>query len=273
MNTENENARGILFILFGMAIFSIQDALIKFVYNHTSLYELYFGRTLVAFSLLLIFMFFKKKKLVLKTHYPILTTLRVVLFFFGFSFFYTSLTYMSLAMANALFFCCPFFMSIFAKIFLKEKIGIKRWSAIIVGFIGVFIVLNPDFDNFKIINLAPVACALCYAGSMIILKITNDKDNVYSQMSHLYIGALFISLIFYFLIGDGSFNNFSDPSMQFIFREWWTNPQKAWPIIVAMGFCGSVAFALVFNAYNIASPSLISLFEYSLILYSIIIGY
>jgi drug/metabolite transporter (DMT)-like permease len=164
-------------------------------------------------------------------------------------------------------------MSIFAKIFLKEKIGIKRWSAIIVGFIGVFIVLNPDFDNFKIINLAPVACALCYAGSMIILKITNDKDNVYSQMSHLYIGALFISLIFYFLIGDGSFNNFSDPSMQFIFREWWTNPQKAWPIIVAMGFCGSVAFALVFNAYNIASPSLISLFEYSLILYSIIIGY
>ena len=273
MNTGNENARGILFILFGMAIFSIQDALIKFVYNHTSLYELYFGRTLVAFSLLLIFMFFKKKKLVLKTHYPILTTLRVVLFFFGFSFFYTSLTYMSLAMANALFFCCPFFMSIFAKIFLKEKIGIKRWSAIIVGFIGVFIVLNPDFDNFKIINLAPVACALCYAGSMIILKITNDKDNVYSQMSHLYIGALFISLIFYFLIGDGSFNNFSDPSMQFIFREWWTNPQKAWPIIVAMGFCGSVAFALVFNAYNIASPSLISLFEYSLILYSIIIGY
>jgi drug/metabolite transporter (DMT)-like permease len=61
--------------------------------------------------------------------------------------------------------------------------------------------------------------------------------------------------------------------MQFIFREWWTNPQKAWPIIIAMGVCGSLAFAFVFNAYNIASPSLISLFEYSLILYSIIIGY
>ena len=40
-----------------------------------------------------------------------------------------------------------------------------------------------------------------------------------------------------------------------------------------MGFCGSLAFAFVFNAYNIASPSLISLFEYSLILYSIIVGY
>ena len=273
MNKKNDNAKGILFILFGMAIFSIQDALIKFVYNDSSLYELYFGRTFVAFTLLLTFMFFKKKKLILKTHYPFLTILRVILFFFGFSFFYIALTYMDLAMANALFFCCPFFMSIFAKIFLKEKIGIRRWSAIIVGFVGVFIVLNPDFNNFNIANLAPVACALCYAGSMIILKITNDKDNVYSQMIHLYIGALLISSIFFFLIGDGKFDDFSNPSMQFIFREWWTNPQKAWPIIIAMGVCGSLAFAFVFNAYNIASPSLISLFEYSLILYSIIIGY
>ena len=273
MNTKNNNTKGILFILFGMAIFSIQDALIKFIYNHSSLYELYFGRTFVAFFLLLIFMFLRKEKLILKTHYPFLTILRVILFFFGFSFFYISLTFMDLATANALFFCCPFFMSIFAKIFLNEKIGVRRWLAIIIGFIGVFIVLNPSLDNFKIINLAPVACALCYAASMIILKITNDKDNVYSQMSHLYIGALIISLIFFLIMGDGKFNNFSNPSIQFIFREWWTNPEKAWPVIIAMGFCGSIAFAFVFNAYNIASPSLISLFEYSLILYSIIIGY
>ena len=273
MQKKNDNTKGILFILIGMAIFSIQDALIKFVYNDSSLYELYFGRTFVAFLLLLIFMFFTKEKLILKTHYPFLTILRVVLFFFGFSFFYISLTFMGLAMANALFFCCPFFMSIFAKIFLKEKIGIRRWSAILVGFIGVFTVLNPNFENFKIVNLAPVACALCYAGSMIILKITNDKDNVYSQLVHLYIGALIISIFFFFLMGDGKFDNFSDPSMQFIFREWWTNPQKAWPIIIAMGICGTTAFFLVFNAYNIASPSTISLFEYSLILYSIIIGY
>ena len=63
MNTKNDNAKGILFILFGMAIFSIQDALIKFVYNDSSLYELYFGRTFVAFVLLLTFMFLKKKKI------------------------------------------------------------------------------------------------------------------------------------------------------------------------------------------------------------------
>ena len=273
MTSKNDTTRGISFIIMGMAIFSIQDALIKFVFQYTSLYELYFGRTFIALLLLLIFMLFRKKKIILKTYYPYLTILRVVLYFFGFSFFYISLTYMSLAMANALFFSSPFFISIFAKFFLNEKIGIRRWSAIFVGFCGVFIVLNPDFNNFKITDLAPVACALCYSGSMIILKITNDKDNVYTQLIHLYIGAIIISIIFFILTADGKFNTFSDPSMQFILREWLTNPQKAWPIIIALGFGGSVSFVLVFKAYSLASPSVVSLFEYSLIIYSIIAGY
>jgi drug/metabolite transporter (DMT)-like permease len=108
---------------------------------------------------------------------------------------------------------------------------------------------------------------------MIILKITNDKDNVYSQIAHLYIGAIIISGLFYIFAGDGKFNTFSDPSMQFIFREWFTNPATAWPIITIMGCCGALAFAFVFNAYNMGSPSTVSLFEYSLIIYSIFIGY
>ena len=59
---------------------------------------------------------------------------------------------MSLAMANALFFSSPFFISILAIIFLGEKVGIRRWLAIIVGFVGVYIVLNPNFENFDYKN-------------------------------------------------------------------------------------------------------------------------
>ena len=56
MSTSNNNPKGILLILIGMAIFSIQDALIKFVFEDTALYELYFGRTLTAFILLLLYL-------------------------------------------------------------------------------------------------------------------------------------------------------------------------------------------------------------------------
>tara|TARA_B100000767_G_C19727663_1_gene520219 strand:- start:382 stop:1332 length:951 start_codon:yes stop_codon:yes gene_type:complete len=273
MSTEQKNTRGILFILLGMALFSIQDALIKFIYEDAALYELYFGRTFVAFVLLVGYLKFSNQKIILKTHYPLLTIFRVICFFFGFSFFYISLTYMSLAMANALFFSSPFFISILATIFLKEKVGIRRWSAIFVGFLGVYIILNPDFNNFDYMKLAPVACALCYAISMTITKITSEKDNVYTQMIHLYFGALIISILFFIFTGKGQFNNFNDPTFQFIFREWFTNISFAWPFIIVMGCIGSFAFFFVFSAYSIASPSVVTLYEYSLIIWSILIGY
>ena len=273
MSASNNNPKGILLILSGMALFSIQDSLIKYIFEESALYELYFGRTLTALILLFVFLKIKSQKLVFKTHYPLLTCCRVICFFFGFSFFYISLTYMSLAMANALFFSSPFFISILAIIFLREKVGIRRWFAILVGFIGVYVVLNPDFENFNYMKLAPVACALCYAISMTITKITSDKDNVYSQMFHLYIGAIGISILFFIFTGKGQFNTFSDPTFQFITREWFTNPTYAWPYIVAMGFVAAVSFYCVFSAYSVASPSVVSLFEYSLIIWAIIIGY
>ena len=273
MRTSQNNTKGILFILIGMVVFSIQDALIKFIYEDTALYELYLGRTLSAAFFLFCYMKFTKQRIDFKTHYPFLTTLRIICFFFGFSFFYISLTYMSLAMANALFFSSPFFVSILAIIFLKEKVGIRRWLAISAGFIGVFIVLNPDFNEFDYKKLAPIACALCYSISMTITKYTSDKDNSYTQMLHLYFGATIISILFFIFTGDGQFNTSTDPTFQFIFREWFTNPGYSWPFIVAMGFISVLAFYFILNAYSIASPSVVSLYEYSLILWAILTGY
>ena len=60
------NSKGILYILIGMALFSIQDALIKFVYEEVALYELYFGRTLTALILLTCYLKLSKQKIVFK---------------------------------------------------------------------------------------------------------------------------------------------------------------------------------------------------------------
>ena len=269
----NQNTKGIFFIMTGMAFFSIQDSLIKYIYEDVALFELYFGRTLIQSIILLSFVLLTKKTIILKTHYPLLTLVRVVCFFFGFSFFYISLTFMTLAMTSALFFSCPFFMSMFAKFFLKEKIGIRRWSAIFVGFIGVLIVLNPSLEEFNFFKLAPVACALCYATSMTITKYTSSKDSIYTQMTWLYIFAIFASIIIFLVSGDGKFNNFSDSTMQFIFREWFTNPAEAWPYVLIMGIVASISFFCVFSAYSIASPSIVSLFEYSYIVWAMLAGY
>ena len=126
---------------------------------------------------------------------------------------------MPLATANALFFCSPFIITILAKFILKEEVGIQRWSAVIVGFVGVYIVLDPDFSNFDYLSLLPVLCAFCYASSMIIIKKTSDKDNVYSQVLQFYTAAIIISIIFYFFIGERPVQHFGSSRFSIYFQK------------------------------------------------------
>ena len=270
----DNNSKGIILIMIAMTLFAMQDSLIKFIFEQSALYEIFFGRYLVAAILLFCYIKFRGQKVNLKTHYPVLTIVRVILHFFAFSFFFISLTYMQLATANALFFSCPFFVSIFAKFFLKEFIGIRRWSAIAFGFTGVLIVLNPNFSEFEFRNLLPVLSALLYAASMTITKYTSDKDNVNTQLYYFYLIALIFCGVIYVFMGSGQFNNADfDPTTQFIFREWFSNFDYTWKFILFFGIAASIAFVCIFSAYIVASPSVVSLFEYSLIIMSMIPGY
>ncbi len=273
MSKKNNNPKGIILILIAMMVFSVQDGIMKHIFNFVSLYEVYLIRTVVSFILILIFLILTKKPIVFKSQYPILTLFRVILFFFGFSSFYISLTVLPLGTATALFFVTPFLITIFAYFFLKEEIGPRRWSAIAVGFVGVYITLNPDFSNFNYLSLLPILCAFCYSLSMIIIKKTSDKDSVYTQTFTFYIGAIIFSIIFYFVIGDGKFNTTEHPAAQFIFREWFVDIENSILFMVATGVTATVAFLLLFSAYSIASPAVVSPFEYSILLWSPLIGW
>ncbi|MDC0215907.1 DMT family transporter [Candidatus Pelagibacter sp.] len=273
MITKNNNPKGIILILLAMMVFSVQDGIMKHIYSSVSLYEVYLVRTLVSLFLILIFLKLTNKPIIFKSHYPLLTFCRVILFFFGFSSFYISLTVLPLATATALFFVTPFLITIFAHFFLKEEIGPRRWSAVIVGFVGVYITLNPDFSNFNYLSLLPIFCAFCYSLSMIIIKKTSDKDNVYTQTFTFYIGAIIFSIIFYITIGDGQYNNLDHPASQFIFREWFVDLKSTILFMITTGITATIAFLLLFAAYSIASPSVVSPFEYSILLWSPLIGW
>ena len=234
MSSKNNNPKGIILILLAMMVFSVQDGIMKYIFSFVSLYEVYLIRTIVSFLLILIFLKLTKKPIVFKTQYPLLTFCRVIFFFFGFSSFYISLTVLPLGFATALFFVTPFLITIFAHFFLKEEIGIRRWSAVVVGFVGVYITLNPDFSNFNYLSLLPIFCAFCYSSSMIIIKKTSEKDSVYTQ-----------TFSFYFVIGDGQYNTTDHPAYQFIFREWFVNLKSSILFMVTTGVTASAAFLLL----------------------------
>ena len=270
---KNNNPKGIIFILFAMLAFSVQDSIMKYIYNFASLYEVYLIRTLVSFSIILLFLKITKKPIIFKTQYPILTFCRVILFFFGFSFFYISLTVLPLVTATALFFVTPFLITIFAKFFLKEQIGPRRWFAVIIGFVGVYIILNPNFSNFDYMSLTPIICAFCYSLSMIIIKLTSEKDSVYTQTFTFYFGAIIFSVIIFLIIGDGQYNTIDHPASQYIFQEWFSNLETSLLLMIVTGFTSSLAFLFIFTAYRIASPAVVSPYEYSILVWSSLSGW
>ena len=96
---------------------------------------------------------------------------------------------------------------------------------------------------------------------------------MYTQTFTFYFGAIIISSIFYFFIGDGQFNTSNHPAYQFIFREWFVNLEVSMLLMIATGFTASAAFLFLFTAYSVASPSVVSPFEYSILLWSSLSGW
>tara|TARA_B100001123_G_C14603655_1_gene746949 strand:- start:92 stop:547 length:456 start_codon:yes stop_codon:yes gene_type:complete len=108
---------------------------------------------------------------------------------------------------------------------------------------------------------------------MIIIKITSEKDTVYTQTFTFYIGAIIISIIFYFTFGDGHYNTIDHPASKYIFREWFSNLEDSLFLMIVTGFTASVAFIFIFTAYRIASPAVVSPYEYSILLWSSLSGW
>ena len=108
---------------------------------------------------------------------------------------------------------------------------------------------------------------------MVIIKITSDKDSVYSQIFHLYISALILTSLISLFIGDGTFNKYENPALQFLLREWTLSINENTKFLFIIGLSGAAGFFCLHQAYRIASPPTIAPFEYILIFWSISLGW
>ena len=138
---RKENPKALILIIIGMTVFALQDTFIKLLSDDTNIYLIYFIRCIVGLTVIFSYLKFKKIPITIKTHYPVLTIMRTIAFFLGFSLYYYSLTKLSLALAITLFFVSPFFVTIFSMFIIKEKIGIRRWLAIVLGREPSFLVM------------------------------------------------------------------------------------------------------------------------------------
>ena len=199
---------GIIFMLLGQLSFSINDTLVKEIVidskNNMSVINIIFLRGLITTSFIFLYLKFYERKNILdifkikKYHqrgiYEVLTAIC----------FFTGLILLPIAEVYTLLMTNPFFVTIFAFLFLKEKVGIRRWSAVIFGFIGVIFVINPQNINFNFLYIFPIIAAVFLTIRDIATKGIATKKNSFeiifitSVLITLFsgIGSLFFEFTF-----------------------------------------------------------------------------
>ena len=190
----------------------------------------------------------------LRSERPGLQLLRVLFALVAMLCGFTAIIHMPLADATAIFFAKSFFVTIFAVFFLAETVGVYRWGAVLVGFVGVLIMLQPGTDNFSIYGLASLTGAAGAAGVMILLRLLSRIDSANTIMSY---GALGVGLVM------------TIPGIYF-----WQEPTVSeWGLLVAVAVVSYFAQKCNIFAYKHGEASLLASLDYVRLLWATLFGY
>ena len=243
--------------------FTTNDTLMKFLSGDYSLYQLVFIRTVVGMTFVLCIL------VPLTGNYRMLRTKRLKLHiirglavvFANLSFF-LGLAVLPLAEAVAIFFISPLLIAIFSVIFLGETVGPRRWAAIAMGLVGVLIVLRPGTEAFQIAASLPLAAAFGYATLHILTRHMGTTENATSMTFYIQITFLFVAGSAGLAFGDGRYETFDHPSLEFLFRSWVWPTGTDWPLTAALGICAAIGGFSISEAYRRSEAAFVAPFEY-----------
>lgn len=261
--SRNRNVIGIASLILGVMIFSTQDAIIKSLSGDYPVTLAIVVRSTVALPILMTLVHFERglKTLFSRNYLPMLFRGAVLLV--SYTTYYMALPALPLAEAIALFFTAPILVTILAGPLLGEKVSLKSWGAVATGFIGVLIILRPGSSIFEPAAFLSLISALTYALSMVLarrLGTTEPSSVMTFYVNGVYMaGAALIALGFH----AAGIVELGHPSLDFLVRPW-TFPATS--DLLLLGLCGviaAVAMSLLTHAYRMAEANLVSVYEYT----------
>ncbi|MCQ8240476.1 DMT family transporter [Rhizosaccharibacter radicis] len=189
--------RGVLIALAAYVSYSLSDASVKLLHGALPPFEVVFiGAMLGLLALPLV----RKPGETLGDAFRFrswkMWTLRAAMAICGAVFSVICFTLLSMAEAMSLLFLMPAFVTILSMIFLKEPIGWRRWSAVVVGFLGVMIVLRPGFRALGFGHLAAILGALATAVTVVMLRAQGATEKRISLYGAGLMGPIVVSFLF-----------------------------------------------------------------------------
>ncbi len=240
--------------LLAWVMLPIMDGFAKYLSSDLPVLQITWARYFftVAFTLPIMFFFFRKN--LVWTDKPKLQLIRGLILLTANVCFFYSISIISLAKALTLAFIAPLIVTAFSPIFLGEKVGFRRWSAVIIGFIGSMVVIRPGFVEINLASLAALGTGVMYGFYLIITRKLSSSDNpLLTLLLTGVVGAIIISFV-----------------MPFV----WIKPTlNQWSMMAAIGIFACVGHLFIILSLKYADASKLAPFSYFEIVTNIIIGY
>lgn len=259
----NRNLAGVIAIFFGVMLFSVQDAIIKHISGDYAVTFAMATRCVVSLPiiLLLVHLDVGLGRIRHARWRPLL--LRGCILLISYTTYYLALPALPLAEAVALFFVTPIIVTLLSIPLLGERVTPASWGAILLGFAGVMVILQPGTSLFKPAALYSLASACSYALAMVIARRVGVTESatvmaLYQNVVYL-LGALLAAGIFAALGVTGS----ADPSLNFLTRPWVWPEAEGLMLMATCGVIAAVAMSLLTQAYRIGDANLVTAFEYT----------
>ena len=254
MNYKSKETLGIIFAIIAYFSFSILDAIQKSAVLYYSIFQLLFIKYIFVLLLSILearraknITFYKSNNLKLQIIRSLLSILESGCFVLSFK-------YLSLANAHSIGSLAPVIVVALSAIILKEKVSVKTWIAIFIGFLGVLIILRPTSSIFDPKALIPLFAAFVLGLYQVITKKVSKYDsNETSLFFTSIIGLLVMSLL--------------------AFNFWRPIDNSLYPMFLGIGIFFSLGLYLQIIALSKARASIIQPFHYTLIFWAIIFGY
>jgi len=246
--------KAISYNLLAWAILPFMDTIAKYLSVELSFLQITWARYFFTVFFTLPFMFFFFRKNLTWSTQPWLQFFRGLTLFFANILFFYSISIISMAKALTLAFVAPLITTALSPIFLGEKVGFRRWSAVIIGFIGSLIVIRPGFIEFNLATVAALGTGFFYGIYLVITRKLHTSDSpLLTLLLTGVVGALIGSLIV--------------PTV-------WVNPTfNQWSLLALMGIFACLGHLFLILSLKYADASKLAPFGYFEIVTNIMLGY
>ena len=249
------NVRGIIYMCAAVSMFPFLNAAVKVLSADYPTQQLVWLRYVGHLAFILAVFLPQHGTRLFRTTQPMAQLTRSVLLLSATAFYFTALNFIPLTTAAAISFTSPFVVTALSVPILAEPVGVRRWTAVVIGFIGALIIIRPGLAGFHWAALLVVGSSSSYALYQVLTRRIAGHDSPATTIAYTaIIGALMTSFV-------GPF--------------YWVWPDNAldWVLFASLGIIGGTGHYLVVKGFQWGQASVLAPFSYGQLVGATILGY